>query len=197
MASSLDKVDREREMARIPEWARVARTRWRYTGKERPPFARTPGRGERSVWDFPRPPAIESVRALVCVRADAIEIARSFQCLRVLETGNPPTYYIPAADVDLNCLTPAAPGSLCEWKGEAQYWDLDLDGEQRPHVGWSYPTPFPQFDRLRDHYAFYAGRVDCFLDSARALPQPGGFYGGWITPELVGPFKGEPGTESL
>ncbi len=130
--------------------------------------------------------------------AGATEIARSQQCLRVLETGNPPTYYVAATDVACDLLAPAAAaGSRCEWKGEARYWDLDLDGERRLHAAWSYPAPFPDFENLRDHFSFYPGRVECFVDSVRALPQPGGFYGGWITPDLVGPFKGEPGTESL
>ncbi len=184
-------------MRRTPGWACAARSRWRYTGNERPSIARTPRQDEQSVWDFPRLPAIEPVEVEVCVRAGDSEIARSRRCLRVLETGSPPTYYIPVADVERGLLTPAANRSWCEWKGEARYWDLDLAGEQRLHVGWFYPTPFPEFNRLRDHFSFYAGRVDCFVGSVRALPQPGGLYGGWITPELVGPFKGEPGTEFL
>jgi uncharacterized protein (DUF427 family) len=166
-------------------------------GAERPAIARTPRHDQQSVWDFPRPPAVEPVRAEVCVRADGFAIARSSRCLRVLETGSPPSYYVPGDDVERSLLRPAARRSRCEWKGETRYWDLHLAGERRLHVGWSYPTPFPEFTRLRDHFSFYPGRVDCFVGPVRALPQPGGFYGGWITPELVGPFKGEPGTESL
>ena len=150
------------------------------------------------MWDFPRPPVIEAVVAEVHVRAGGTEIARSRRVLRVLETGNPPTYYLPASDVHGGLLSPSpAGGSRCEWKGEAQYWDLGLETEQRPRVAWSYPSPFPEFERLKNHFSFYPGRVGCFVGSVRALPQPGGFYGGWITPELVGPFKGEPGTQSL
>jgi uncharacterized protein (DUF427 family) len=184
-------------MKRIPEWARTARAKWRYTGKERPAFARTPRLGERSVWDFPRPPAIEPVAQEVSVRAGDLTIARSQQCLRVLETGGPPTYYLPAADLALDLLRPSGARSRCEWKGEARYWSLDRDGSQLENAAWSYPAPFPEFERLRDHFSFYPALVECRVGSIRALPQPGGFYGGWVTPELVGPFKGEPGSESL
>lgn len=184
-------------MTDIPEWARAARSYWVHTGKERPAFALVPGKGQRSVWDFPRPPAIERVEAEVRVCAGAFELVRSERCLRVLETGGPPTYYIPEADIVRTALRPASDCSLCEWKGEAHYWDFDADGDVREQVAWSYPVPFPEFRRLRDHFSFYPGRVECFVGSTRALAQPGGFYGGWITPELVGPFKGEPGTESL
>ena len=113
----------------------------------------------------------------------------------MLETGSPPTYYIPPADVESDRLDPAEGRSFCEWKGEARYWRLAFGPEQP--VGWSYAAPFPEFDVLRDHFSFYPGRIDCFVGSVRAITQPGGFYGGWITPDLVGPFKGEPGTESL
>jgi uncharacterized protein (DUF427 family) len=184
-------------MERVPQWARAARSRWRYTGNERPPLARTPDGSEQSVWDFPRPPSVEPVLDEICVRAGDIVIARSRQCLRVLETGGPPTYYIPGPDLERGLLSQAAGRSWCEWKGEAHYWNLDLDGEQMRHAAWSYPTPFPEFDRLRDHFSFYPGRLECLVGSVRVLPQPGGFYGGWVTPELVGPFKGEPGTEAL
>ena len=177
----------------VPEWARAARSRWRYTGKQRPAIAVTPRDDEQSVWDFPRPPAIEVVRAEVRVCLGSVAIARTRRCLRVLETGNPPTYYLPADDVERGLLRPETGISRCEWKGEAQYFGLETDDEQRRHAAWRYPSPFPEFERLRDHFSFYPGVVDCFLDSVRALAQPGGFYGGWNTPGLVGPFQGEPG----
>jgi uncharacterized protein (DUF427 family) len=186
---------RPRTMTEVPEWAHEARIQWRYTGRQRPAFAHTPGAGQRSVWDFPRPPIVESVKLEVRVRIGEFEIARSHRCLRVLETSSPPTYYIPRADTDLDTLRPTANPSLCEWKGEAHYWDVVVEGDRLPHAAWSYPTPFPEFEALRDHFSFYPSRVDCFVGSIRALPQPGGFYGGWITPDLVGPFKGEPGIE--
>jgi len=184
-------------MAELPGWAAEARAKWSYTGTSRPAFAEPPGPGQRSVWDFPRPPAIEPVRVEVSVRFGAIEIARSSRCLRVLETGSPPTYYIPPDDVERSLLEPAEGRSLCEWKGEAHYWDLAGVSHGPPRVAWSYPEPFPEFRRLADHLAFYPSRLECFVGSARAEPQPGGFYGGWVTPELVGPFKGEPGTGNL
>jgi uncharacterized protein (DUF427 family) len=149
------------------------------------------------VWDFPRPPAIEPVRTEVSVRYGAIEIARSSRCLRVLETGSPPTYYVPPEDVAGQLLQPTGGRSRCEWKGEAHYWDLTFASHGSSGVAWSYPEPFPEFLRLAEHLAFYASRLQCFVDSIRAYPQPGRFYGGWVTPELVGPFKGEPGTEAL
>jgi uncharacterized protein (DUF427 family) len=184
-------------LVEIPDWARAGRAKWRYTGKDRPPFALTPGDGERSVWDFPRPPLIEAVSERVSVHAGRSEIARSDRCLRVLETGGPPTYYLPKQDVSLDDLRPSADRSWCEWKGEAHYWKLAIGGNGDEPVAWSYPAPFSDFDVLRDHFSFYPGRVECRVGATRVLAQPGGFYGGWITPDLVGPFKGEPGTESL
>lgn len=181
----------------LPEWARMARAKWRYTGVERPPFAQAAAVGQRSVWDFPRPPAIEPVDPEVRVLADRVEIARSRRALRVLETGSPPTYYLPSSDVDLAVLSRSGEHSLCEWKGEARYWDFSSGGALRAHVAWSYARPFADFDRLRDHFSFYAGRVACFVGSVPAEPQPGDYHGGWVTPDLVGPFKGEPGTEGL
>lgn len=184
-------------MTELPAWAAEARARWRYTGASRPAIAARPAAGQLSVWDFPRPPAIEPVRVEVSVRFGAVEIARSSRSLRVLETGSPPTYYVPPDDVERQLLEPAGGRSRCEWKGEAHYWDLRGAGRGLPRVAWSYPEPFPGFRELADHLAFYPGRLECFVGRIRARPQPGGFYGGWVTPELVGPFKGEPGTGNL
>lgn len=184
-------------MARLPRWAAEARGHWSYTGTERPSFAVAPREGERSVWDFPRPPAIEAVPQEVVVRAGEVVLARTVRCLRVLETASPPTYYIPPEDVAFEHLTSGSGGSHCEWKGEARYWDVIVPGNEAPREGWSYPDPYPEFAALRDHLAFYPTRLVCTVGEHRALPQPGGFYGGWVTPELVGPFKGEPGTEGL
>jgi len=115
--------------------------------------------------------------------------------LRVLETSHPPVYYLPPGDVDLSLLVPAPGSSYCEWKGVARYWDLAARDERLPKVAWSYPDPLPAFEALRDHLAFYAGPLDaCLVDGEQVRPQPGGFYGGWITCDLVGPFKGGPGT---
>lgn len=165
---------------------------WGHTGKQRPDFAVTPAAGQESVWDYPRPPAIRRTDRLVEVNQREIQIARTRHALRVLETASPPTYYIPADDVALNYLVQVDGSSFCEWKGKASYWGFKDDPSVA--VGWSYPTPNAPFERLADCMAFYPGRIACFVDGERVQAQAGGFYGGWITSDIVGPFKGEPGT---
>jgi len=182
-------------MAKAPVWARAGRAGWRWTGVERPPFAAAPGAGEESVWDYPRPPRIAEDGRRVVVRAGDWVIAETSRALRVLETASPPTFYLPTQDVASEWLEPAPGSSRCEWKGEARYWNVVLPDERLPAVAWSYPDPFPEFESLREHVSFYPARVACFVGDARVTPQPGRFYGGWVTPELVGPFKGEPGSE--
>ncbi|MBW2500516.1 MAG: DUF427 domain-containing protein [Deltaproteobacteria bacterium] len=185
-------------MVGLPEWARAARRRWRYRGGERPSFAIEPAPGQRSVWDFPRPPVIEEVPGEVRVRSGGFVIGATRHALRVLETASPPTYYLPRTDVDLPLLREDSHRSHCEWKGEAVYWNLAMPDETVIlQVGWSYPDPYPEFAALTGHLSFYPGRVECFVGSERVRPQPGGFYGGWITSDLVGPFKGEPGVPGL
>jgi len=110
----------------------------------------------------------------------------------VLETASPPTFYVRPADVNWTFLVPAGGESFCEWKGIARYWALA--GSPSTVVGWSYPSPSHEFDELAGWLAFYPGRVACFVAGERVVPQPGSFYGGWITADVVGPFKGEPGT---
>ena len=112
--------------------------------------------------------------------------------LRVCETASPPTFYVPSADTDLALLTEVAGASLCEWKGQASYFALARDPSVP--IAWVYSRPRPRFERIRNFYAFYPGRIACFVDGERVEPQPGRFYGGWITSDVVGPFKGEPGT---
>ena len=122
-------------------------------------------------------------------------IADTGRALRVAETASPPTYYIPRADVRSGALVPCSGASVCEWKGRATYWTVRTSRAEAERAAWSYPEPLPAFHALRDHVAFYAGRMDaCWVGLHRVVPQPGGFYGGWVTPDLVGPFKGEPGT---
>jgi uncharacterized protein (DUF427 family) len=114
----------------------------------------------------------------------------------VCETSHPPVYYVPRADVADGVLERSAGSSWCEFKGRATYWDLVLDGRRLPQAGWSYESPSPGYEQLRGAVAFYPGRVDrALVDGEPVRPQAGGFYGGWITDEVVGPFKGEPGTE--
>ncbi len=166
---------------------------WQYTGAERPSFAENPGPGQESVWDYPRPPALVPCEREVVVLAGGVELARSSRCFRVLETASPPTYYLPETDVQLDLLVMVAGSSFCEWKGAACYWTL-ADGSAPEPVAWSYPDPSGRFEPIRSALGFYPGRVECTVDGERVRPQPGHFYGGWVTGELVGPWKGEPGT---
>jgi uncharacterized protein (DUF427 family) len=155
------------------------------------------GLPEESVWDFPRPPAVVPCERRVRIRHGDVMVADSDRALRVLETASPPTIYVPAADVRTDLLE-KAPGkhSVCEWKGLASYFHLAGDAGRAEHAAWTYPEPNEPYAALRGHYAFYAGRVDaCFLDDERVTPQAGEFYGGWVTAEVVGPYKGEPGSE--
>ncbi len=171
-----------------------ARDQWRWRGAERPPFAVTPKPGQESVWDFPRPPRLAADSREVVVRWGRTEVARTTRAVRVLETAHPPSFYLPWQDVARQ-LFHAAPGSsMCEWKGPARYWSL-VDGDRRlPNVAWSYPSPLPGAEALAECVALYAGQLECWVGGAPVTPQAGGFYGGWITPELTGPFKGEPGS---
>ena len=167
---------------------------WRYYGQARPPFAVDPAPGQESVWDYPRPPRIDEAPGEVVVRVGDVEVARTRRALRVLETASPPTVYIPRADVATEYLRAAPGSSRCEWKGPARYWSVLVTPVVLDAVGWSYDEPLPAFDAIRMHLSFYPGRIECYVDGVRVLPQTGGFYGGWVTPDVVGPFKGGPGT---
>ncbi|MBU1360553.1 MAG: DUF427 domain-containing protein [Gammaproteobacteria bacterium] len=171
-----------------------ARAQWRYVGQERPPFAVEPRAGQESVWDYPRPPRIERDAREIVICLGVTEIARTRRALRVLETASPPTFYLPIDDIRSNVLESASGSSFCEWKGDARYLSVVVGRERLESAAWSYPDPLSGFEPLQDHVAFYPHRLDCRVDGERALPQPGRFYAGWITPELVGPFKGEPGS---
>lgn len=155
-----------------------------------------PGPGQESVWDFPRPPRIERSKRHVRVEFAGRTIAASDRALRVCETAGPPVLYVPPADVDMELLV-AVPGhsTFCEWKGHASYLDIVVGHRRASKAAWTYADPTLEFQPLQDHIAFYPGRVDAaYLDDERVRPQPGEFYGGWITDDIVGPFKGEPGT---
>jgi uncharacterized protein (DUF427 family) len=126
---------------------------------------------------------------------DGVEIANSTDALRVLETAGPPVYYVPPANVRLDLMTPSPHETHCEWKGEASYYSLRVGDRVVSNVAWTYHEPLPGFEQIRDHVAFYAGLVDeAWVGDEQATPQPGRFYGGWVTSKIVGPFKGEPGT---
>ena len=147
-----------------------------------------------SVWDYPRPPAVVPSELRVTVRAGDTLVAESDQALRVLETASPPTVYVPLEDVRAELLRPAGGRSVCEWKGVASYWDVVADGLVARQAAWGYRDPVPAYAQLTDHLCFYPGRVACWLGDERVRPQDGDFYGGWITDDIQGPFKGAPGT---
>ncbi|MCJ2032835.1 DUF427 domain-containing protein [Methylobacterium sp. J-068] len=154
-----------------------------------------PGPNEESVWAYPRPPALESVAARLRVVLGGRTIADTRAGLRVLETSHPPTYYFPPGDVAAGVLGPARRAGICEWKGRAVLHDVAAGDRRAEGAAWAYPDPTPDFSDLAGYVAFYAGPMEaCFVGDARVTPQPGGFYGGWITPGLVGPFKGGPGS---
>jgi phosphoglycolate phosphatase-like HAD superfamily hydrolase/uncharacterized protein (DUF427 family) len=165
----------------------------RRTPRTRPEPIDAPGPGQVSCWDFPRPPRIVPAGDTLHVEHRGQLLAESARGLAVQETAGPPTYYLPPDDVDLSRLEPLADRSLCEWKGVARYWQLQGGGEA---VAWSYPAPLPGYEPLASHIAFFPGRLDaCYVGEARARPQPGDYYGGWVTPAVSGPFKGLPGSE--
>jgi len=148
-----------------------------------------------SVWDYPRPPALEPCTRRVRIELGGVTVADSTAALRVLETSHPPTIYVPPADVAPRCLRPGTGRSLCEWKGIATYFDVAAGDRREPAAAWTYREPVEHFEQLRDHVAFYPGRMDaCWLDEERVASQRGDFYGGWITSDLRGPFKGGAGS---
>ena len=167
---------------------------WEYRGQERPSFAKEPKPGQESVWDYPRPPAMGVDQRRVEVRLGDLVIADSRQNYRILETASPPTFYIPPHTVHTQLLEPCPGSSVCEWKGVAQYWALRDQPRAPQAIGWSYPNPNRPFEAIAGYFSFYPALVECFVDGERVRPQPGEFYGGWVTSEIVGPFKGEPGT---
>ncbi|MEO5704897.1 MAG: DUF427 domain-containing protein [Candidatus Limnocylindrales bacterium] len=165
-------------------------------GTSPPPLRVEPGPGQESVWDYPRPPRVEAVPERIRVVVDGLEIASSAAAVRVLETAGAPVYYMPPADVRLNVLVAVERATACEWKGEARYWSIKLPGGRViPNAAWSYARPLPGFEAIAGFFAFYAWAVDeAWIGDELASPQPGHFYGGWVTSRIVGPFKGGPGS---
>lgn len=193
----MQRVRRERELSGIPSWIVRARRQWKYRGTGRPAFAEPVGEGQESVWDYPRPPAIQAESREVLVKWQGTLIAQTHAALRVLETASPPTIYLPREDIGRQWLESASGSSLCEWKGQASYWSVRVDSDNvLPAVAWSYEEPFPEFQPIAGYISFYPAALECYLAGVRVQPQPGGLYGGWVTPEIVGPYKGNPGTES-
>jgi uncharacterized protein (DUF427 family) len=155
-----------------------------------------PGPGQESVWDYPRPPRVEPVTARIRAIVDGHELASSSRAVRVLETAGAPVFYLPPEDVDWSRLVAADRSTVCEWKGTATYLDYVHGARRIPLVAWRYGSPEPGYEVLAGRLAFYASRVDeAWVGDERATPQPGGFYGGWVTRAIVGPIKGEPGSE--
>ena len=166
---------------------------WQHTGQKRPVFAAIPEPGQESVWDYPRPPALVPDDRLVEVYNAEELVVSSSSTYRVLETAHPPSFYMPPQDVNWELLGSAPGSSVCEWKGAAQYWRLSSNPESGA-VGWSYPAPTAAFIRIRDYVCFYPAALACYVAAERVQAQPGKFYGGWVTGEIVGPFKGERGS---
>ncbi len=154
-----------------------------------------PEPGQESVWDYPRPPRLEETQKHIEVIFNTIVIASTRRAMRVLETSHPPVYYIPRQDVLMQYLLPSTGQSVCEWKGIAAYYSVVVEDKTVARAAWYYPDPTPNFRPIKDCIAFYPSLMDgCFVDGELVRPQPGDFYGGWITSDIVGPFKGEPGT---
>ena len=156
-----------------------------------------PGPGQESVWHYPRPPQVQNVSRRIRVLFDGGTLADTTNALRVIETASTPVYYIPPEHVNMDLLEKGAHTTLCEWKGQAQYWHVRTENRSARNAAWSYPHPYQGFGRIRDFLAFYASKMDiCYVDDDPVTPQPGPFYGGWITPDITGPFKGEPGSSA-
>jgi len=155
-----------------------------------------PLEGTESVWDYPRPPRIEKVSKHVQVFFGGKLIADTKAAFRVLETSHPPTYYIPREDIRLEFLRKTNKRTICEYKGTADYYDLKVDARVSKNAAWSYPRPTLEYEPLKDYVSFYPSRVDgCYVDGERVHAQESDFYGGWITDNIIGPFKGASGTE--
>ena len=154
-----------------------------------------PGPGQESVWDYPRPPRLEASSAHIRVIFHQVVIAETQRSQRVLETSHPPVYYIPPEDILPGCLHPTPRGSWCEWKGQAGYYTVRVGDREAPNAAWFYANPTPAFEGIAHYVAFYPHLMDaCWVDEEAVQAQAGDFYGGWITSNIVGPFKGGPGT---
>jgi uncharacterized protein (DUF427 family) len=159
------------------------------------PTPEKPRPGQESVWDYPRPPRLEEFAGSITIDLGGETIASTERGWRVLETSHPPTYYLPPAAFAPGVLRETVGSSWCEWKGQATYYDLVADARTAPRAGWTYHAPTPGFEPIAGAIAVMAALVDrCTVDGETVTPQPGGFYGGWVTSRVVGPFKGIPGS---
>jgi uncharacterized protein (DUF427 family) len=158
-------------------------------------MGRTKQKPTESVWDYPRPPAIERSRERVRVVFGGKTIADTTKAMRILETSHPPTYYIPREDIDPEALEPTRGSTFCEFKGRASYYDVCVGDTRAAGAAWIYPAPTAPYRDISDSVAFYPGLMDaCYVDDERIQSQAGSYYGGWITSNIKGPFKGGPGT---
>lgn len=147
-------------------------------------------RPRESVWDYPRPPAVEPSSSRVRVEFAGVTVADSTRSIRILETSHPPAYYLPLEDIDVSVLQPRRRTTFCEFKGNAYYYDIVVGDRIARAAAWFYPSPANGYEQIKDYVAFYPGKMDrCRVDDDPVEPQPGSFYGGWITPEIAGPFK--------
>jgi uncharacterized protein (DUF427 family) len=151
--------------------------------------------GQENVWAYPRPAVAELFDGHLKIVHRGIILAETRRAIRTLETSHPPSYYFPREDIEMNWLQSSPRSSICEWKGQASYFHVNIGGDVLRDVGWSYALPTKAFVLLKDHVAFYAAPFDgCFIDGEKVTPQPGSFYGGWITSRVSGPFKGASGS---
>jgi uncharacterized protein (DUF427 family) len=179
---------------------RAQEHRGHWANSVKPARIAKPGPGEESVWDYPRPPAVEDVAQRLRVVFAGETVADTTRGRRVIETAGAPVYYFPPEDVRLEFLRSGERVSVCEWKGVAIHYDLVAGDRVVPAGAFAYPDPFDDlgrgFDRIAGWIGFYPTKVDaCFVGEEQVTPQPGGFYAGWVTGNIVGPIKGEPGTE--
>jgi uncharacterized protein (DUF427 family) len=182
------------QTSRVEALARPGKNSKRHKGAtvSRPPTP--PGPGHVSVWDYPRPPRVEESSRYILVRLDDLILAETRRVKRVLETSLAPSFYIPRQDVAMEYLISSDLHTICEWKGRASYFELRSEGIFVRKAAWTYENPTPGVIEIRGHIALNPNRLECFLDGERVQAQVGGFYGGWISPDLIGPFKGDPGT---
>ncbi len=155
----------------------------------------SPQPGQESVWSYPRPPKLEPTDKHIQIIFNGVTIVDTHRAMRVLETSHPPVYYIPPEDIKQEYLVPSARSTFCEWKGRGSYYTVKVGDREAVDVGWYYAQPTEAFADIKNYVAFYAAPMDaCFVNGENVIPQPGGFYGGWVTSDVVGPFKGEPGS---
>ncbi len=154
-----------------------------------------PGPGQESVWDYPRPAIAEPTPKRIQVIFNGVMIVDTTSAYRVLETSHPPSYYVPPQDVEMQYFSAGTGQSFCEWKGPAKYYSIEVDGKRAENCAWYYPNPTPDFVKMKNYIAFYLSLMDeCRVAGEVATAQEGGFYGGWVTKDIVGPMKGGPGS---